>query len=285
MTAPAASSRAWWLVVAAVVAACRAGADGPSAVAADPPREAAVAEPAEDPAAAQRRQQVKQQAAHWEQQLHKVLRGDLELVRTLCGDLPRESRRAIVAAGETAVKEAALRMAELQMGDQHRREGDHGPESTPPRSPVDAVSDAVSRSVATHVGGPRAEAVAGELAARAGRRRQSVIHELVAALDAEVFLTSGQREVIERDLERQWNDGMAVAVEGMHRTDGRRTFPGVPADCIVPHLSPQQRQRLPMPDLDRRPEALAARRRQAWMHELNTLNTVQTPARDGWWSP
>ena len=47
-------------------------------------------DPAEDPAQMQRRQQIKQQATHWEQQFTKMLYGDLELLRAVCGDLPRE---------------------------------------------------------------------------------------------------------------------------------------------------------------------------------------------------
>ena len=96
---------------------------------------------AEDPAEVQRRQQIKQQATHWEQQLTKLLYGDLELIRSRSDDIPRDARKAIARDGEQAVKEAAVRLAELQFGGRKGEQNTSG-------DPADLVSTALAKSLA-----------------------------------------------------------------------------------------------------------------------------------------
>ena len=61
---------------------------------------------------AQRRQMILQQAAQLEPMVMQQLLADLQLLRTLEGDLPLEARRAIGKGGEIAAKETALRASE-----------------------------------------------------------------------------------------------------------------------------------------------------------------------------
>ena len=270
-------------------------------------------DPAEDPAEVQRRQQIKQQATHWEQQFTKILYGDLELLRALCGDLPRESRRAIAKTGEQAVKDAALQMAELQMGGRQRRlaqgiviQGgavvvngkaviNMNPLAQPgrpakpkpdaeksPDNPVTILSAALTKSVAEHVGSEQAKAFAEQIARRDDRRKAAMIREIVAVLDGELVLTASQREEIERSLREKWNDSMAMTLQGIHMNNGRRVFPGVPGACVSPHLTKAQRQRfVPQPDANR--QHRGAWQHQAWMQTVNMLNNVQPAGRDPWW--
>ena len=275
----------------------------------------AAAKPAEDPAEVQRRQQIKQQATHWEQQFTKMLYGDLELLRAVCGDLPRESRRAIATSGEQAAREAALQMAELQMGGQQRRGVQGGivviqggavivngkavinlnPLAQPgrpaepepdaeksPDNPVTILSATLTKTVAEHVGSEQATAFAEQLAQRDKRRKAAMIHEIVAMLDGELVLTASQREEIERSLREQWNDSMAMALQGTHMNNGLRVFPGVPGACVSPHLTKAQRQRfVPQPDANR--QQRGGWQHQAWMQTVNMLNNVQPTGRDPWW--
>jgi hypothetical protein len=270
-------------------------------------------DPAEDPAEVQRRQQIKQQATHWEQQFTKILYGDLELLRALCGDLPRESRRAIAKTGEQAVKDAALQMAELQMGGRQRRlaqgiviQGgavvvngkaviNMNPLAQPgrpakpkpdaeksPDNPVTILSAALAKSVAEHAGSEQAKAFAEQIARRDDRRKAAMIHEIVAVLDGELVLTASQREEIERSLREKWNDSMAMGLQGIHMQNGVRVFSGLPGECVSPHLTKAQRQRfVPQPDVNR--QQRGAWQHQAWMQTVNMLNNVNPAGRDPWW--
>lgn len=270
-------------------------------------------DPAEDPAEVQRRQQIKQQATHWEQQFTKILYGDLELLRALCGDLPRESRRAIAKTGEQAVKDAALQMAELQMGGRQRRlaqgiviQGgavvvngkaviNMNPLAQPgrpakpkpdveksPDNPVTILSATLTKSVAEHVGSEQAKAFAEQIARRDDRRKAAMIREIVAVLDGELVLTASQREEIERSLREKWNDSMAMTLQGIHMNNGRRVFSGLPGECVSPHLTKAQRQRfVPEPDANR--QQRGGWQHQAWMQTVNMLNNVNPAGRDPWW--
>ena len=239
-------------------------------------------DPVEDPAEVQRRQQIKQQATHWEQQFTKMLYGDLELLRVVCGDLPRESRRAIATSGEQAARDAALQMAELQMGGQRRRAEPKPDAEKSPDNPVTILSAALTKSVAEHAGSEQAKAFAEQIAQRDDRRKAAMIHEIVVALDGELVLTASQREEIERSLREQWTDSMAMTLQGIHMTNGLRVFPGVPGACVSPHLTNAQRQRfVPQPDANR--QQRGAWQHQAWMQTVNMLNNVQPAGRDPWW--
>ena len=279
------------------------------------------APPAEAPAEVQRRQQIKQQATHWEQQLTKLLYGDLELIRCVTGDIPQDARKAIARDGEKAVKEAAVRLAELQFGGPRRRpeaglggivinglgklivngnvivngqkivvdqnirveqpaaDGRKGEDDNASDDPAELVSAALAKSLAEHVGSPQAAALSRQIAERSERRKAASVHAIVAVLDGELFLTAAQREQIERSLVGKWSDAMTVGLEGMHFVDGRRVFPGLPADCINPHLTESQRKLFTVQENS---AGNGVSQRQTWMR-MNALNSAQSAARDPWW--
>ena len=230
------------------------------------------APPAEDPAEVQRRQQIKQQATHWEQQLTKLLYGDLELIRCVTGDIPQDARKAIARDGEKAVKEAAVRLAELQFGGRKGEQNTSG-------DPAELVSAALAKSLAEHVGSAQAAALSRQIAERSERRKAASVHAIVAVLDGELFLTAAQREQIEQSLLGKWNDAMAAVLEGMHFVDNRRVFPGLPADCINPHLTESQRKLFTVQENS---AGNGVSQRQTWMR-MNALNSAQSAARDPWW--
>lgn len=306
-----------WLTAAMAMAVAFAGPSGLITAHAEDAAgvKAKDAPPAEDPAEVQRRQQIKQQATHWEQQLTKLLYGDLELIRSMSGEIPRDARRAIAQAGERAVKEAAVRLAELQFGGPRRRpepegggiringlgkliingnvivngekivvgqpvaEGRQDEENHASDDPAELVSTALAKSLAEHVGTAQAAAFTRQIAERSERRQAAAVRAIVAVLDGELFLTAAQREQIERSLLEKWNDAMPLSLEGMHWVDGRRVFPGLPADCISPHLTESQRKLFIAQENG---GGNGASQRQTWLR-MNALNSVQTAARDPWW--
>ena len=268
----------------------------------------AEAKPGENPVELERRQQIKQQikqqAVTWEQQFTKLLHGDLELMRLVCGDLPRESRRAIARDGEQAARDASIRIAELQFQDQRRQpqvgfpwQGVAGAVlkaivppvagpiaasggGKPADDPVSFFSAALTKSLEEHVGREQAGEFSRQLAARNERRKAATICAIVAALDAELGLSAEQREKIERSLLERWNDSMVMAVHGMHTNNGGRIFPGLPDECVRPHLTEAQRQRFPRQVILND----GAWQRQSWMQTLNMLNAVHNAQPDPWWT-
>lgn len=256
--------------------------------------------PADDPAEVQRQQQIKQQTVHWEQQFTKLLHSDLELIRSVCRDLPRESRRAIIRDGERATREAAARLVEEQYGRGKRQPAaglaDRQAANTPADDPLTLISAALARSLAEHVGDEQAAALSAEFAARAQRRKAAAVRAIVAALDAELFLTASQRQQIEQSLDATWNNptptsldsleqvaqGMNLAVNqgGNNLSNNRRLFAGLPDDCVRPHLTEsQQKAFAPQP-----PNAgPAPGQRQAWIQTITLLQNLPASSRDPWW--
>ncbi|MFM8634084.1 MAG: hypothetical protein ACKOEX_04620 [Planctomycetia bacterium] len=229
-----------------------------------------------DPAEAQQREQLKQLTTHWEGEFSKILHSHLELTRAICGDLPVASRRAIAHAGEASIKEAAVAMASTQMG--RMRRGAKAARA-PANTPSDQIATAIEKAVREHVGDEQATALATELATRNDRRKKSSATSIVSMLDAHLVLTSEQREVIARSLLERWNDGMYEMITRAHWNNGRLTMPGVPDDCILPHLTQSQRDLFspsPQQGMDARAMALNQR--------MIQLGRISTPMpRDPWW--
>jgi len=272
----------------------------------------AKAKPDERPEDVERRQQldlqIRQEAFQIEQQFKKLLHGDLQLVRTVCGDLPRESRRAIVGAGEQAAKEVSLRiaerMAELQLQDQRRQQqvggglqamiGDLLNKIVPPAAepvptggggkpiddPLEVFSAALTESLKEHVSREQAEEFSRQLAARSERRKTATAHNIVAAIDQELCLTAAQREKIEQSIVKRWSDSMFMALRWRHEIDGIRVFPGLPDECVRPYLSKTQQERFGRDATFDDPLL----QRELMMQVANMLNRVENLEPDPWWA-
>ena len=268
----------------------------------------AKAKPDERPEDVERQQQldlqIRQEAFQIEQQFKKLLHGDLQLVRTVCGDLPRESRRAIVGAGEQAAKEVSLRLAELQLQDQRRQQqvggglqamiGDLLRKIVPPAAepaptagggkpiddPLEVFSAALTESLKEHVGREQAEEFSRQLAARSERRKTATAHNIVAAIDQELCLTAAQREKIEQSIAERWSDSMFMALRGRHENNGIRVFPGLPDECVRPYLSKTQQERFGRDAAFDDPSL----QQQLMMQWANVLNRVEGLEPDPWWA-
>lgn len=255
----------------------------------------------------QLRQAVDQQAAQFEPLFRSELNSQLDLIRTLQGDIPAEARRGIVNAGEKAAKEAARRTSEIvhapQRAQIQHRAADAGgivagvvrgflglnrPRPQPQR-PADVerfdgihhVAAALADSLEEQVGDAAARAFEAEMARRDERRRQAVVHKVVALLDDDLCLTSEQAEAIGEALLAQWDESL-VAATGMNVMNGdRRVYPGLPRALVVPHLTAAQRERFGGADENDTEQMY----RQHWgrMGQINRLQRVTTIDRDAWW--
>ncbi len=259
------------------------------------------------------RQQVEQMAAQYEATLTRVLQDDLELVRTLHGDLPVEARRAIAAAGQSAVKAGALRLSAAihtpqpmpvapQRGaagfindvmrafgfpipEEHARRADGAKDPEAEKGPFDpcqCVIDAVAASLVEQIGAEQGAEFLNELSKREQRRREVDVRRLVGILDDDLLLNAKQREAIEDALGADWNEGIAMALDHSMEINGRKIYPGLPYDRVLPHLTPAQQTQLGSGK-----ESLDFTRsnRQSMVQSrfFRRANLSQQAQRDPWW--
>lgn len=220
------------------------------------------------------RNEIAQMAAQYEPLLLRVLYDHLELLRTLEGDLPPETRLAISAAGEAAVKDATPRLIEeirsprplvpappagegesivaavaeaFGFAAPRRKPAGAARAVEPLDPPFDAcqlVVDAVSASVVERLGEVRGADFVAEVAGRERRRRAAEVRRLVAILDEELTFSAGQRDAIEEALGGAPGDAISTAIDRQVEYNGRKLYPGLPYERVLPHLSPVQRDRL-----------------------------------------
>ncbi|MEI8370118.1 MAG: hypothetical protein WCJ31_16920 [Planctomycetia bacterium] len=260
------------------------------------------------------RQQVEQMAAQYEPMLTRVLQDDLELLRTLHGDLPVEARRAIAAAGQSAVKAGALALsAEIHgprpmpvapprgaaegllnavgrafgfpIPEEHARRADGAKDPEAGKGlfdPCQGVIDAVAASLVEQVGEAAAATFLEELSKREQRCRAVDVRRLVGRLEDDLFLNAKQREAIEDVLSADSDDGIAMALDHTMELNGRKIYPGLPYDRVLPHLNPAQRTLLGngKESLD-----FARSNRQSMMQSrfFRRANLSQQAQRDSWW--
>jgi hypothetical protein len=198
------------------------------------PRAPAV--PGRDAAAQQLKQQQLQQAKQMEQMeqmLQPVLHAELEFIRTTCGDLGPEAKRAIKTAAADAVREAARQFAVQQ----HR----------PGRRSLDlsrVFAEKIDPVLEQRVASDAAAVWRRERDARRERRAETTRLLIVAKLDETLELTAAQREAILADLRARWDDAWLCELQdaGGQVAHPHRPAPDYAAAVITPHLDNRQRQ-------------------------------------------
>jgi hypothetical protein len=201
-----------------------------------PADEAADGEMPKDPRAAQQwqqRKQIRQQAVHMEQLFQPLLRTELEMIRQACPDLAPAARREVLAAGKAAVTKTALDMATRQMlGGQPRRVFDAR------RS----IQEPIARALAPHAAKDEFAAYTQEQQARMDRRAAAARVAILAKLDRRLELSATQRQAIEDDLARRWDDAWLRELDDNGMViNNERLAPDYANACIEPHLDEQQK--------------------------------------------
>ncbi|MEY3206313.1 MAG: hypothetical protein RLZZ21_2644 [Planctomycetota bacterium] len=193
----------------------------------------APAVPGGDAAAQQLKQQQLQQAKQMEQMLQPVLHAELEFIRTTCGDLGPEAKRAIKTAAADAVREAARQFAVQQ----HR----------PGRRSLDlsrVFAEKLDPIVEQQVSSDAVAVWRRERDARRERRAEAARLLIAAKLDETLELTAAQREAILADLRARWDDAWLCELQDSGRliVNDHRPAPDYAAATITPHLDERQRQ-------------------------------------------
>lgn len=211
----------------------------------------------------------RQQSRQMEQLLQPLVRTELEMVRLACGDLPAESRRAIVAASEQAAVTVAGEWVARQDRDASR--------------PLDVrarLHELITAGVEEHVDADRFAAYRREQEARGGRRADVARVRIVAKLDDQLELTAAQRDAILGDLAARWKAAWLRELDdsGGALINGYRPAPDFASECIEPHLDARQR------------EEWRAWTRSAGSRQVQLGNRVRFDGQglqqaDDWWSP
>jgi hypothetical protein len=183
-------------------------------------------------AAAQMKQQRVQQARQMEQMLQPGMHGQLEFIRSTCGDLSPQAKQAIRNAAAEAVRVAAEQFAAQQM--------------RPGRRSIDldtVFSEKLDPVIERNISPDAVATWRAERDARRQRRAETARILIVAKLDEGLDLTTAQREVILADLESRWDAAwLCELLDSGVVVNGRRLAPDFAAECIVPHLDERQRK-------------------------------------------
>ncbi|MFN9369054.1 MAG: hypothetical protein ACK6CT_09880 [Planctomycetia bacterium] len=176
-------------------------------------------------------QQVDQTTAHYENQWRPLLWAELDRARRICGDLPPDARRAILAAGTKALQSTARQFAEQQFGAR-------------PHQPIDVPESIRAGVVAAMEKVAPADAFATynkEHADRQRRRARAAQGVVVVNLDQRLLLVEPQRRAIAADLEKQWQPAWNVASREQPFVNNQSPAPDYAAKSIEPHLDDRQR--------------------------------------------
>lgn len=189
-------------------------------------------EVAEDPKVREHRErQIAQQANQMENFFRPQLQAELELVRRTCGSLAPDARKAIVAAGNKSVKEAAKQFAAWQVGNRHGQRFDVR----------QTIHEAVAAAVKPHAKPDEFAAYERELTARLARREQAARKLIVARLDMQLDLSVAQRKAISTDLEKQWQATWIRELDDNGvQVNNYPLAPDFADACIAPHLDERQ---------------------------------------------
>lgn len=226
-----------------VIAAARAGADDPAAAARAAAErdvralralfQAGVPAPGVDRQQAdQQEQQIVQQAQQLERMLQPILHVELEVIRNACGELERDVRQRVLAAGRGAVAATAREFA--------RRQFTGGlDQGFDPRA---EIRKGLEKVLAEAASPDELAAYRREQEAREARRAAAARLAIVSKIDRQLELSAAQRQAIEEQLARDWKTDWSRELDdrGGMNVNNYRPAPDYAAASIEPHLSPEQ---------------------------------------------
>ena len=221
--------------------------------------------------AAQQRRAIAQRAGQLEQVFRPLLNLELALARQSCPGLEPDARRAVLAAGERAVKGVALTAATAMLGGRQQQFG---------QGARRLIHDAVAAAL-EDVASP--EEFAGyerEAESRQTRREEAARLGIVRWLDEELHLTTGQRDAVLAALHANWQDDWMRMLDARRgkTIDGRLIAPDFAITCIEPHLTDEQKREWSA-------WCRAAGRHGVGTNESVLGNVLGLPQPDAWWTP
>lgn len=195
-----------------------------------------VVAPAAMPAAVDVQLQNNAMIAQFQTQLRPKYAAELEFVRLVFPDLPKEVRPKVRAAADAALTIAAKQAAN-QNGAQIQINGVARGKSAEPRK---TIRDGISKALKENLTEEQMALYNDEATKRAHNLQQATIRGVIARLDAQLYLTSEQRELISNSMASKWQDGWEKWLE-MTRLYGDRYYPQVPDNLVEPHLKAEQK--------------------------------------------
>ena len=191
----------------------------------------------EMPAAADMVAQNDAMAVQFQQQFRPFLMEELNFVRLVCSDLPKQQRLKIKSAGEAGLKQAAKTMAELQ-GRQNQVRILKNPAAEVPE-PRSLIRQAITKALQESLTEEQMTRYKREAADRAAHRKQAAILSVVSRLDGCLFLNEDQRTKIINEISSHWLDKWEQWL--MLSSYGPEYFPQMPDELVTAHLDGDQK--------------------------------------------
>ncbi len=178
--------------------------------------------------------QVQQWIPQFTQQYRPILTTELNFIRQVC-DLTPEQRPKIKAAGEASLKEAALKMAELQGGQMRGVARAQNEQPNPQRT----IRESIAKVLQDTLTPEQMAKYKAEATQRAALRKRAAIRCVVARLDGTLCLTAEQRDKISQSITAGWQDKWEQWL--MLSVYGDQYFPMVPDQHVATHLDADQK--------------------------------------------
>ena len=178
--------------------------------------------------------QVQQWVGQFTQQYRPILTTELNFIRQVC-ELTPEQRPKIKLAGEASLKEAALKMAELQGGQMRGVARAQNEQPNPQRT----IRESIAKVLQDTLTPEQMAKYKAEATQRAALRKRAAIRCVVARLDGTLCLTADQRDKITQSITAGWQDKWEQWL--MLSIYGDQYFPLVPDQHVTTHLDADQK--------------------------------------------
>jgi len=174
--------------------------------------------------------------AQFQTQLRPKYASELEFVRLVFPDLPKEIRPKVRSAADAALTIAAKQAAN-QNGAQIQI---NGVARGKPAEPRKTIREGIGKALKENLNEDEMTRYDDEVAKRAHDLQQATIRSVVARLDNQLYLNAEQRDQITESMAAKWQDGWEKWLE-MTRLYGDRYYPQVPDNLVEPHLKAEQK--------------------------------------------
>jgi len=143
-------------------------------------------------------------------QYQPLVAAELAFIRQACDDLSPAQRAKIKSASETALKDAATKMAQFQQGGARVAVQANGKRvvraPNPQPEPAKIIRVGLTQELNESLTEAQLARYNEEATKRLATRKRAAIANVVARLDAVLFLTAGQREGITEAISTNWQD-------------------------------------------------------------------------------
>jgi hypothetical protein len=178
---------------------------------------------------------VKQLLPQYMEQYRPALTAELTFIRQV-GDLPKEHRPKIKAAGEKSLETSVREMVEMQLGRNGRIVRRNSSEFDPTKRIREALQQGLKESLTPEQFAQYRQ----EASERANRHKRAAIFYVISQIDSVLSLSSEQRDQIYESIESNWQEKWENWLNLQNY--GGQYFPQIPDQLIATHLNQDQTQ-------------------------------------------